>query len=164
MSGFDYDENGEMGKTGRTNPELLKVLLNDDYILRDHPKSIDNSWIKEQWIPKMLLFNLSTEDYLRTHYQFIAQLIANICDRKNSKILFSGGGAKNKFLFQILENELKNNQEIVIPDQEIIAFKECILMAYMAYKRIKEECNFISSATGARHDSCGGAVHIYKNE
>jgi anhydro-N-acetylmuramic acid kinase len=50
--------------------------------------------------------------------------------------------------------------KIIVPEDQIVKFKEAIIMALMAALRWREESNVLSSVTGAVHDSIGGAVWI----
>jgi anhydro-N-acetylmuramic acid kinase len=48
--------------------------------------------------------------------------------------------------------------EITIPNNELIDYKEAIVMALIGVLRWREENNVISSVTGASRNSIGGAV------
>ena len=79
----------------------------------------------------------------------------------NSKLLVTGGGAFNSFLIQRLKEELQSiNIEAVIPDKQIIDFKEALVMALIGALRWRQEYTVLSSVTGAKRDSIGGAVWI----
>ena len=54
----------------------------------------------------------------------------------------------------------KAKTEFIIPDGEIIDFKEAVLIAYAGFLRVLELPNFISEATGAKYDTIGGAMYI----
>ena len=76
-------------------------------------------------------------------------------------MLATGGGAFNTFLIKRLGaglNEL--NIKVVIPDENLIKYKEALIMALMGVLRWREENNVMSSVTGAERDSIGGAVWI----
>ena len=47
----------------------------------------------------------------------------------------------------------------MIPDEGVVAFKEAIIFAFLGALRLKETPNALASATGALHDSIGGAVY-----
>ena len=157
--GLEFDESGHVASRGKVHNVLLDRLLKDDYIQKEFPKSIDNSWIKEYWIPLFESFDLSPRDSLRTNIEFLVNVLEKEVSHLKGSILFSGGGVKNSFFI----NEVKRLQQIgyscVVPDGEIIDFKESVLMAYMGYLRMKGQNNFISSATGAERDCLGGAIY-----
>ena len=74
------------------------------------------------------------------------------------KILVTGGGTKNKFLIQTI-NQI-TSKIIVIPDELIINMKEAIVFAFLGVLRLRNENNCFASVTGAKRDSCGGAVYL----
>ena len=72
-------------------------------------------------------------------------------------MLITGGGALNSFLKKsILKN---SNTEVIIPNKEIIEFKEAIIFAFLGILRIRNEINCLKTVTGASKDSCGGAIY-----
>jgi len=76
-------------------------------------------------------------------------------------LLATGGGAFNAFLIQRLSNELSPlGIEVVIPDENIVKYKEALIMALIGVLRWRQEYNVLSSVTGAQRDSIGGAVWI----
>jgi anhydro-N-acetylmuramic acid kinase len=73
--------------------------------------------------------------------------------------LVTGGGAFNDFLIARLDALLRTQQtEIVIPDKSLIQYKEALIMALIGILRWREEVNVLSSVTGSRRDSVGGAM------
>lgn len=160
--GFDFDRDGTLGKQGSANEEIIDALMRSDYIKSMPPKSIDNQWIKESWIPLLEKSGAGEHDILATHYRFIARIISNLVSGKESKILCTGGGAKNTYLISLINALLPDNTDLVVPDEEILDYKESILMAYMAYCRINYKCNFIPEASGASRAVCAGSLY-YNN-
>jgi len=160
--GQPFDKDGLISRTGQVNSELLNALKRQEYLLNPPPKSLDNNWIKNNWLKSMLLHELSSEDFLRTYVEFMAQQIIFEIKSK-SKILLTGGGAKNLFLIARLE-ALNTKIQFVIPKKEIIDFKEAVLIAYASYLRLSMKTNFIADATGAQRDTIGGAHYIGRNK
>ena len=61
----------------------------------------------------------------------------------------------------MLEDLLKPmNIAITVPDEQVIQFKEAIVMALLGALRWREEENVFSSVTGAERDSIGGALWL----
>jgi len=158
-SGLEYDISGQLASKGKFVEEMYMAMMKIDI-----PKAIDNSWIKDMWIPFLEGFQEKNDDVLFTHYKFLVQLISNIVTKKKSKVLLSGGGAKNQYFVECLSIGIKDRAEVCLPDEILIDFKECILMAYLAYKRIKRESNFLKECTGADVSVCGGAIYYYTNK
>ena len=74
-------------------------------------------------------------------------------------MLITGGGAFNSFLIQTIQNELELLQvKVVIPDAELVSYKEALVMALIGVLRWREEESVLSSVTGAARNSVGGAL------
>lgn len=159
--GYEFDSAGQLGRQGQLVDALLDVLLSDSYMKQAPPKSIDNSWIKEHWIELIDTFQISVYDKLFTHYFFVSWILAQAVENCQA-VLITGGGAKNKFLIDLLRNRLDTSTQLIVPDSIILDYKEAMLMAYMAYLRLEEKMNFIPQATGANKAVSSGAVYIYK--
>ena len=76
-------------------------------------------------------------------------------------MLATGGGAHNHFLMERLQANLQlGGIEVVVPEKNIIDFKEALIMALIGVLRWREENNVLASVTGASRSSIGGAVWI----
>ncbi len=161
-----FDENGLMAAGGTINTSLLTQLNNLEYFKRPHPKSLDNNFGIETIFPIIETFGLSTADALRTQVEHIVMQVGYQCqhfkkDNEPKKILVTGGGALNKFLIKRLSETLSAlNIEVIIPAEDIINYKEALIMALIGILRWREEYNVLSTATGARRNSINGAVWI----
>jgi anhydro-N-acetylmuramic acid kinase len=77
------------------------------------------------------------------------------------KMLVTGGGAHNGFLVGRLQALLAPLRvEVVVPDKQLVDYKEALVMALIGVLRWREENNVFASVTGASRDSIGGAVWI----
>ena len=163
--GLDYDKDGHIASKGRVKKELLAKLYSFDYFSSSFPKSLDNNFIKNNFIPVLENDSSSIEDKMATVIELIAvslvdELRKNITQTKGKpKIMFTGGGAKNIFLMDKIA-ELGRNYSIIIPDESIIDYKEALLMAYMGYLRVTEKTNTLKTVTGALQDTIGGAICV----
>jgi anhydro-N-acetylmuramic acid kinase len=145
----------------------LEELNGLEYYQRSYPKSLDNSFSREVIFPLLDKFEISEEDKLRTYVEHIALQIALHIEAigKNErlpftatdKILTTGGGAFNKFLIERLKASTGLNVEV--PADEIVKFKEAIVIAFMGVLRMRNEVNVLKSVTGANRDTTGGAVY-----
>lgn len=155
---LEYDKDGMNAKKGSINDVLFNQLNSLDYYKQNGPKSLGKEWFLEYFRP-LIDGSLPTEDYLRTCVEHIATQIAIVIKENNIKsILITGGGALNKFLIERLEQMVQSKCKIVIPDSQIISYKEAIVFALLGYLRVTSQTNTLASVTGARVDSIGGTI------
>jgi anhydro-N-acetylmuramic acid kinase len=160
--GKEYDENGNAARKGDCIEALLKNLNALDFYRQPSPKSVGREWFEAQMLPLIDNTSLRVEDILCTVCEHIAGQIAKVLnDRKLESVLVSGGGAFNGFLVDKIKENY--NGKVVIPDAVTINFKEALIFAFLAWLRMQGEINTLSSVTGARHDSVGGAVYLVKS-
>jgi anhydro-N-acetylmuramic acid kinase len=50
--------------------------------------------------------------------------------------------------------------DVILPDENLIQYKEAMIMAFMGVLRWRQEYNVLSSVTGAIRDNIGGALWI----
>ena len=158
-SGHPYDKGGAMGRSGKINNELLEKLNDLEYYNKKYPKSLGKEWLNEVFIPILEKYNISLSDKIRTVYEHIAlQISRAINTTKKSKTLITGGGAYNNFLIELIKQ--KSKTEIIIPDKNIVEFKEALIFAFLGVLRFNNQVNCLASVTGAKKDSSGGTIHI----
>ena len=156
--GFFYDKNGSVAKKGNINYDLLDALNKPEYFLKNNAKTIGFEFFAEYYRPLLDSFSISVEDKLRTMCEHIAMQIAhNIKDLQT--VLFSGGGAKNRFLIELIKEKTKS--KIVIPDEQLIDFKEALIFAFLGYLRVHKVNNCLQSVTESSRNSCSGGIFIY---
>jgi anhydro-N-acetylmuramic acid kinase len=164
----EYDAAGEIAASGELNAELLAKLNAIKFCSQPFPKSLDNSFSREIILPLLEEFQISVEDKMRTYVEHIAIQIANHIQRIvkkekinltfQDKILVTGGGAFNTFLVQRIKAQTKLTIET--PNEELVKFKESLVIAFMGVLRKRNEVNVLKSVTGAKKDTCGGAVYL----
>jgi anhydro-N-acetylmuramic acid kinase len=77
------------------------------------------------------------------------------------KLLITGGGAFNEFLIQRLAENLESlDIDVIIPEPDVVKYKEALVMALLGVLRWREENTVMASVTGALRSSIGGAVWI----
>lgn len=158
-----FDDKGALARNGDVDEDLLAALHQDPFHAMDYPKSLDNNYVRTQYIEKLDTTVLSTEDKLATCTMYIAQCLADainaLAKKSNVVELFvSGGGAYNEYLLALLQAEIGTVQ-LVIPKDEIIQHKESMLMALCGYLHLREIPNSFATATGARMDTINGIIH-----
>lgn len=157
-AGYKYDAGGNMAREGHFIPKFAEALLSDPFFEKKPPKSLDNSTLQTKLIEIDHRFKPKPADALHTCVQIIAKAIGAAIHVKNTSILITGGGAKNTFLIESIKAQLKTIQ-VSIPSEEMIDYKECLLMCLCAYFRVQNKHNNLQSVTGAKFDSVGGAIY-----
>ncbi|MGK0365830.1 MAG: anhydro-N-acetylmuramic acid kinase [Saprospiraceae bacterium] len=167
LAGKDYDESGDLARAGKVNQELLAQVNEIAYFSQSYPKSLDNSWISQNILPLYLEAEISLEDKMCTAVEQLAQQLQKeieIIKRKEKlnrdkyRIFATGGGVFNTFLIERMQ-ELCVGTEIVLPEPKVINFKEAALMALLGVLRVENQVNCLSSVTGAKFDTIGGAIY-----
>jgi anhydro-N-acetylmuramic acid kinase len=150
-----FDINGDLAKQGKINTELLSKLNSLDFYCQSHPKSLGIEWCNENIFP--LFEGLDSKNILATFTEHAAEQISKIFNQYQlKKVLFTGGGTYNSCLIEKIKE--KTNSEIIIPEKEIIDFKEALIFAFMGVLRINNEINVLSSATGSSQDHSSGII------
>ncbi|MBQ4822475.1 anhydro-N-acetylmuramic acid kinase [Aquimarina sp. MMG016] len=157
-----YDHGGAIAKTGILNRVLLDQLNALAYYSLPYPKSLGYEWFVDKVIPIIENTNDTPENLLHTSVHHIATQIANtIIDthKNNSSLLITGGGAKNDFLIEILQQQLEGQANVIIPSTDIIDYKEALIFGFMGVLRELNEVNCLQSVTGANRDSSSGVLY-----
>lgn len=160
--GQAFDQDGTLAAEGQYE-ESLGLMWNEHHFIRKlPPKALDNTEVYREWIQPAEMQKLPPEAIMHSFSRFLAAHIAQLVLVNPGKILVTGGGAYNRFFIELLNKELKGLGNIVIPDAELINYKEAILMAYMAYLRYHEAANFIPEASGASSKLSSGGLYLGK--
>ncbi|HIF15004.1 MAG TPA: anhydro-N-acetylmuramic acid kinase [Bacteroidetes bacterium] len=158
--GKDFDEDGVLGLKGTLNEDLLLKLENLDFYKKRAARSLDREWFSKNVEPLFSDTAMSIEDQLHTAYIHVSEKIAHHINLAGGgkKVLLSGGGTKNKYLVRLIQEATAS--KIFVPDESVIDFKECVLMAYLGLLRVLKTNNCISSVTGAERSCSGGGVYL----
>lgn len=169
LKGLEFDRGGELASSGVVNNELLTQLLANEFLISPYPKSLDNSWVTDHYTNPLIDFDGAIKNKLRTTVEFIALAIKNemlrIANTEKSglegqTVFCTGGGAFNNFMMERITFHCNYiGVEVVVPDPDIIEYKEAMLMALMGYLRIEEKPNCIASVTGASKDCSAGVIY-----
>jgi anhydro-N-acetylmuramic acid kinase len=170
--GKDYDDGGQLAKQGNIDQPLLNSLNELEYYKKHFPKSLANEFGTDIVYPMIRRLGINVNDALRTYVEHIVVQISEAvggfqrsmaADRPNVQrsMLVTGGGAFNDFLVEQLKEKLTElNVALVVPDENLVKYKEAMIMAFMGVLRWRQEYNVLSSVTGATRDSIGGALWI----
>ncbi len=159
---LEYDKGGQLAKSGSVNHNVLDALNTLAYYQLPFPKSLGYEWFVEKVIPIIENTQDTVENLLHTSVHHIATQIAKAVidtQKKNSTVLVTGGGAKNDFLIEILQQKLIDFGKVVIPEEKIIDYKEAMVFALMGVLRARNEANCLSSVTGAEKNSSSGVIY-----
>lgn len=159
--GYDYDNNGNFARQGTVNKELLNILNDNPYYIQDAPKSLGREFFENVQHKVIDDSQLSVYNLLATATEHIAIQIANATNHlEATKMLITGGGAKNQYLINRIKALSKH--EIIIPETMIIDYKEALIFAFLAALKMEGKINVLSSVTGASSDSSSGKIWIPK--
>ncbi len=155
--GFNFDDKGEIAKSGNIDSNLLKALNSISFYSLPIPKSLGFEFVEAEIIPLINSFKLPVKDILRT---FVAHISVKIVEQlKNStskKMLVTGGGAYNEFLIE--EIKRLTNCNIIIPGNALIDFKEALIFAFLGVLRLENQINCLRSVTGANKNHSSGKI------
>ena len=159
QQGLDYDDKGKISQSGNLNADLLEKLNALEFYQKPFPKSLGFEYVKETILPLIERYEISTADKMHTFTEHIAFQIALALPKKTGKLLVTGGGAYNDFLIERMQFHLPEMQ-IIIPESQILEFKEALIFALLGVLKLRGETNVLSSVTGAKHDHSSGKIFI----
>lgn len=183
-TGKAYDDKGDLARTGSLLPSLLHSLNQLPYYQHPPPKSLGKEWVENNIRTILEVYLTDTryairdarnqiqrpesrvqdpgsriQDLLATFSEHIAiQIGKNTGSDPEDTLLISGGGALNEFLVERIRHY--STPQVVIPDIQTIHFKEALIFAFLGLLRWNQEINILSSVTGAKRDSVGGAIYL----
>ncbi|SMO53272.1 anhydro-N-acetylmuramic acid kinase [Saccharicrinis carchari] len=159
--GVLYDESGQLGAGGKVDSSLLKELNSLDFYGWPAPKSLAREWVETTFMPILKSYDsLDKKDILATCYHHFAWQIAAVLNQQQVKsCLFTGGGTYNHYLMQLIGGYSKAG--LIIPDKQVIDFKEAIIFAFLGVLRMSKQVNCLASVTGASKNNIGGSVFIH---
>lgn len=155
--GLEYDENGDMASKGKIHFDLLEVLNVNEFFQKSFPKSLGIEFVFNEVLPIINSFDLNVHDVLATYVEHIAIQIATVLKNKTGRMIITGGGAFNHFLINRIK-KYNSNIQIIIPNNEIINYKEALIFAFLGILKLNNSINVLSSVTGAKTDHSSGVV------
>ncbi|KAA0128061.1 anhydro-N-acetylmuramic acid kinase [Chryseobacterium sp. SN22] len=150
-----FDENGGLAKAGKINEPLLHELNSLAFYRQSPPKSLGIEWCNEHIFP--LFKGVEGLDLLATFTEHASIQISKVLNENRlKKVLFTGGGTYNAYLIEKIKSQTE--AEIIIPEKDIIDYKEALIFALMGVLRMNNEINVLASATGSTRDHCSGVT------
>ena len=159
-----YDDKGVLAQSGIVHIPLLEQLNKLSFFKQLPPKSLGIEWVHSQLFPLIDSFNLTPADVLATFAEHIAiQVTAQF--EGGSTVLVTGGGTYNTYLLDRMHFCLKTihfhkNVSFVIPEKELIEFKEALIFGLLGVLKLEGQINCLSSVTGASYDHSSGYVYL----
>jgi len=164
-----YDEDGDWGKSGKIIPDLLSLLLNDNYFAKLPPKSTGKEVFNLAWLKSMLGDRLATEkpeDIQATLTELTAKSVADCINNHHDKdnrfdeLYICGGGIHNRFLTERLQRHLPNT---MIASTDALGidpdWMEAIAFAWLAKQTLEGNTSNLPEVTGAKGKRILGAIH-----
>lgn len=158
-AGQDHDRDGALARSGSLNNELLHALNTLPFYAQNKPRSLGREWFNEHMVRLIDDRRIPLLDRLRTVTVHIATMVAGELNEQDPTTVFvTGGGTHNGFLLELIRSMTRVG--MVVPDREVVDFKEALIFALLGVLRLRGETNSLASVTGGARDSIGGAIYL----
>ncbi|KEQ19086.1 anhydro-N-acetylmuramic acid kinase [Endozoicomonas numazuensis] len=160
-----YDNKGQWAASGSINDQLLNSMLNDSYFSEAPPKSTGRERFNPGWLESHLkdFSDSQPEDVAATLTLLTAKTIAlDICQYAPSakEILVCGGGASNKYLMALIEDELN---PLPVSSTASLGIEpdwvEAVAFAWLARQTLTGKPGNLPAVTGASGERILGAIY-----
>ncbi len=149
----NYDAEGKLAASGKTNATLLAKLLMDDYFQLAPPKSTGFEYFNLEWLGKQVDKEMDSADIQSTLCDLTATSIIRAINQYTTdatdEIYICGGGARNKELMRRLQAITK----CPVATTEVLGIHpdwvEAMAFAWLAYRHNHQQTGNLPSATGA---------------
>ena len=151
----NYDDKGSWASSGTINLSLLKMMMEDEYFSRKHPKSTGPDYFNHEWIKKNLLRlseEIPTEDVQATLVQVtVISLIESInsLNLSNENLYLCGGGVHNDFLCSEINKLNHSNAGTTLELGIDPDYVEAICFGWLAKQRIENKSFNLNEITGS---------------
>lgn len=155
----EFDKDGALAAQGEINAKLLTALSKRYDHFRTKRPSLGREDFEKFFLPLLDNKHIDLKDRLRTFTESIALEIASAIGKsKTQSVLLTGGGALNSFLLYRLVECCGDENMLVVPDEEVIKFKEALVFAFLGVLRFRNETNTLKSVTHAISNSSSGVM------
>ena len=143
---------------GNVNKSLLEELEALPFYRLKGPRSLGREWMEAELLPLIRKYrDRPVIELLATYSEHIALRIQAATERDTSgAMLVTGGGAYNDHLIGRLRKT--GSPRIVLPEAQIIEFKEAMVFAFLGLLRLKGMNNVLGSVTGSGKDHSAGTI------
>lgn len=159
-AGKPYDKNGGMANGGEIHKDLLRSLNGIYSRLRKTRPSLGREGFEAYIKPLLDQERIPVRDRLRTFTESAAREITQTITglKKKPKVLCTGGGSFNSFLISRMLELANDEATFVIPEDDIVKFKEAAVFAFLGLLRVRDEINCLKTVTKASRNSSAGIL------
>ncbi len=159
--GLTYDDKGIIASSGRVDSAILMELNALSFYKKMYPKSLGYEFVLDSIFPILEKEEISIKNILCTFVEHVAIQIGKVLpDDSSKKLLITGGGVYNDFLIERIKKH--TGVAIVIPDDDVVNYKEALIFALLGYLKDQGKNNCLASVTGASRDHSSGVVFVSK--
>jgi len=159
----NYDKNGNWARSGRLNDELLKHMLADPYFSKPAPKSTGREYFNAGWLETQINSRtLRPEDIQHTLTELTAITISDAIQQSfpdSERLIVCGGGAKNQFLIDRLQNLSQKNVNDSAEFKIDADWVEAVAFAWLAHCTLNNIPANVPAVTGAHAEVVLGAIY-----
>lgn len=165
--GKEYDKDGLIALEGNICDNWLNLLLEDEYYLKEPPKTTGREYFSEKYIENILKFAPDKPaDIISTLTALTAKSITVSYERfvytqsAIDEVIIGGGGAYNKTLMKFLRYYLPKHVLLKTHEDYGISnnFKEIAAFALLGYCTFYNIPNNLPSCTGAKNRTVLGKI------
>jgi len=159
-AGKSFDSGGALASDGSLNKVMLKKISAVYSKIEKRRPSLSREFFEKKIVPILDSDSIPLNDRLNTFTESIAIHIAAslIHTKKRASVLCTGGGAFNSYLIYRLMEQCGDQVDLIIPDHDVVKFKEALVFAFLGVKRVRNEINCLKSVTHASRDSSSGVL------
>lgn len=159
-AGKKYDRHGIMAQKGEVNKTLFRKLEKIYGALKVKRPSLGRELFEKKIQPLLDDESVLLADRLCTFTESAAHQLAGTFRevKKGGTVLCTGGGAFNSYFMYRLIDCCGDDATLVIPEVEIVKYKEALVFAFLGVLRVQRKMNCLKNVTHARKDSSSGVM------
>lgn len=165
----DYDEDGKIASSGNLITEMYNEVMELEFFKLKAPKSTGRELFGDQYSEYLLdkYQGFNNEDYVHTATMITVDSIVDsynkiIKEYKIEEIIFSGGGAHNKFILNKVKELLPSIKILTSNDLNVsIDFKEALAFIILGNQTFNLKPSDLKKATGSKSEVILGEISYY---
>ncbi|HYG01584.1 MAG TPA: anhydro-N-acetylmuramic acid kinase [Chryseosolibacter sp.] len=158
--GEEFDKDGELASQGKIDQTILEKLNTVYNTLNKKRPSLGREFFELKVRPLLQGTKKDIPDMLSTCTESVAMEIVKAIKsyKKTATVLCTGGGTFNSFLMSRMLEHGGDEITFVVPDDNIVKFKEALIFGLLGVLRVRDENNCLKTVTKARKDSSAGIL------